>query len=228
VGLDLEIGWMPKILMKSGNAQVQPGGNGYCDVGSVVSALEKSITPVDRSMGDVHPAGNPHFQLSPKALAEGAVVVAKTLSTQRPESAIFFQNNLVSFQKKMNELHNTINQKIQPLLKSSFAVIEYHKDFSYFLNSYNIPTFGSIEEKPGVPPSAARLASTALNAKKSQIRMALGSLYVPEKHLQKFSQISSIPFKKMPTMVQVDNEKFNSIEKVQHALADSLLQNLAE
>src|SRR5262245_7336772 len=31
VGLQLEIGWMPKVLSRSGNARVQPGGAGYCE-----------------------------------------------------------------------------------------------------------------------------------------------------------------------------------------------------
>ena len=66
-GLDLEVGYMPAVLTRSGNAKIQPGGAGYCEAGKSVQVLEKLTTAVDRSMGDVHPAGNPHFYLSPKA-----------------------------------------------------------------------------------------------------------------------------------------------------------------
>ena len=65
-GLDLEVGWLPKVLEQSANAKVQPGGIGYCEVGNYVTVLEKPTTLTNRSMGDIHPRGNPHFYLSPK------------------------------------------------------------------------------------------------------------------------------------------------------------------
>ena len=57
VGLDLEIGWLPKALSKSGNRQVQKGGKGYCELGSEINALEKPKGSIDRSMGHIHPSG---------------------------------------------------------------------------------------------------------------------------------------------------------------------------
>ena len=74
VGMDLEIGWMPKVLSKSANAQVQPGGKGYCETGKGVEALDVITNDVDRSMGDVHPDGNPHFQLSPLHMAQAGIL----------------------------------------------------------------------------------------------------------------------------------------------------------
>ena len=84
-GLELEVGWLPKVLAKTGNAKIQPGGDGYCDLGGAVTVLDKPTGTVDRSMGD-NPAGNPHYGLSPKALAEASTVVERTLSRLRPRT----------------------------------------------------------------------------------------------------------------------------------------------
>lgn len=226
VGLDLEIGWIPKILAKSGNSKVQPGGTGYCETGKAVTALDKPTTSVDRSMGDVHPYGNPHFNLSPKALSEAAVQVEKTLSNIKPEYHEEFKNNLAKFQNQMTSLKERIDKKLKPLQFLSRGrpiVMEYHKEFSYFFDLYGLKSFGSIEDKPGVPPSGTRLAEIAKAAKSAKVCMAFGSLYSPENQLKKFSEISGIEYKKMPTMVQKSNDKYNSIEKLQNALADAVL-----
>jgi len=65
VGMELEIGWVPALLKNARNAAVLPGGRGYLDVSTVIRPLEVPATAVDRSMGDVHPTGNPHFLLDP-------------------------------------------------------------------------------------------------------------------------------------------------------------------
>lgn len=221
VGLSLEVGWMPKILEKSANAQVQKGGKGYCEAGIAVLALDKPTGPIDRSMGDVHPGGNPHFYLSPLALKEGATEISALLSRLRPEKKAEFEKRLLEFQKRMDALYKRINEKLS---KSSVAVIEYHKEFTYFLNAYKIRSVGSIEDKPGVPPSAARLAQIAESAKQQKARLAIGAPQSPEKQLRKFSELSGIPFAKLPDMVQVNDSNLNSIEKLQDHLASALIK----
>ena len=63
IGLDLEVGWAPKILSRSGNKKVQPGGKGYCETGKTIKALNIPTGRIDRSQGDIHPQGNPHYHL---------------------------------------------------------------------------------------------------------------------------------------------------------------------
>ncbi len=229
VGLEVEVAWMPKVLSKSANAKVQPGGNGYCDTGRAISALEKPTGPVDRSMGDVHPSGNPHFNLSPKTLAQGARVISEALIRAKPEFSEEFRAGLKNFETQMNSLHLSIEKKLMAAKeRSKFqpVAVEYHKEFSYFFEAYGLKSFGSIEEKPGVPPSAARLASVALGAKAAKVKLAISALYSPEKHLAKFAEMSGIPYQKLPTMVQPKDSKFNSIDKVQNHIADTIIQSL--
>lgn len=222
VGLSLEIGWIPKILEKSANAKVQPGGTGYCEAGKAVQALEKPTGTIDRSMGDVHPDGNPHFWLSPLALKSAATEVKDLLTRLRPEKNAEFEKGFKEFQKRMDALHKRIEQKLKTSQKTK--VIEYHKEFTYFFNAYKLESAGSIEEKPGVSPSAARLAEVSNSAKQSGVKLAVGAPQSPEKQLRKFSELSGIPYEKLPDMVQTADSHLNTIEKLQDRISDALIK----
>src|SRR5919107_1034894 len=66
VGLDLEIGWMPLLMQGARNPKINQGGTGYLDVSRVIPVLDVPQGNVDRSQGDVHPLGNPHYWLDPE------------------------------------------------------------------------------------------------------------------------------------------------------------------
>ena len=228
-GLELEVGYLPPVLSKSGNAKVQPAGIGYCDVSKSVSVKEKHTGPVDRSMGDVHPAGNPHYFLSPTAMAEGGKEVTRVLSAVDPKNASTYKDGLKKFEVKMQALHSELMQKLEPFRKAQNGkpiVIEYHTEYNYFLEEYGILSFGSIEEKPGVPPSAGRLAEIGSKAKSAGVIVALGADYNPKKTLDKFHDISGIPLAIVPTMIQ-ENGKIKSYEGLQRFIADQLLKALS-
>jgi zinc/manganese transport system substrate-binding protein len=230
VGLELEMGWMPRVLPRSGNRKVQEGGQGYCEAGRAVETLDKPSGPIDRSMGDVHPSGNPHFNLSPKALAQAAGVVAQVLSQNRPKDAALFEKNLARFRQDMQTLENDIRERLKPaieLSKKQAIAIEYHKEFTYFFNLYGLRSYGSIEEKPGVPPSAARLADIATRAKNDGVKIAIGARYSPDRHFKRFSELSGIPFKQLPTAVHKEGDA-NSIESLQKLIADAILDGIGQ
>ena len=228
VGLDLEVGYMPPILAKSGNAKVQPGGPGYCEIGKSVTVLDKLSGPIDRSMGDVHPSGNPHYFLSPKSLAEGGAQIAQALSRVDPSNAAQYEKGLQAFRSKMEALSKEISLQLEPFRiaqKGKPILIEYHKEYAYFLAEYGLLSFGSIEEKPGVPPSAGRLAEIATMAKAAGVRVALGADYNPTKTLKRFQEISGIPVAVVPTMIQAKGT-YKTYAELQKHIADSLLQAL--
>ncbi len=225
VGLELEIGWMPKVLTRSGNAGVQVGGRGYCETGKAVTALQRPAGGVDRSMGDVHPMGNPHYWLSPKALAEGATVIRDTLIQLAPEKTADFQKGYQKLKEKLEEIQKTNTKKLAPFfIKNSGPIaIEYHKEFTYFFDAYGISSFGSIEEKPGVPPSSGRIAEVALSAKASGVKVALGGEYAPKRTMERFHELSGIPTLELPTAVQPSG-KVKTYPELQAYVVDALLK----
>lgn len=228
VGMDLEVGWIPKVLSRSGNALVQPGGTGYCEVGKGIQVLEHPAGPVDRSMGDVHPAGNPHFWLNPKALADGSAQIKDALIRVDTAHATSYTKNYEILVKKLQELQQKNRARLAPLLSklSGPVVIEYHKEFTYFYDAYGIRSLGSIEEKPGVPPSAGRIAQIGLAAKSEGVKVAMGGEYVPKKTMERFTEISGIPVLKVPTSIQPKG-KIKDYVELQNELINAFAKALA-
>lgn len=224
MGLELEAGWLPKVIERSNNIKIQPGAAGYFEGGGHVRVLEKPTGVLDRSMGDVHASGNPHFNLSPRALSEMSEALCAKLIELKPEFKDFFLANKKSFQDKMGKLElETSKILASAKSKAGFSIIEYHKEFSYFLDLYGIKRIGSIEEKPGSPPSAGRLQEVSQQAKKQNASLALAAVFSPEKQLKRFSELSGVPFITAPTYVSV-NENPSSIEALQKLLAEKIVR----
>lgn len=223
-GLDLEVGWLPKVLEQSANPKIQSGGSGFCEVGRAVDPLQKPSFVVDRSMGDLHPRGNPHFWLSPIRLAQGATLIADTLAAIYPEKAAYFYKNLSTFQREMTAQAEKNKQQLSAYLKlhTGPAFIEYHRDLVYWSTDMGIPSFGSIEEKPGVPPSVGWLAKNALNVKRANVPVALMGSFHPRALGAKFKEFSGIPVVVVPLSMQAD-APYNTYEAVQQRLVEAIL-----
>src|ERR1051325_1423499 len=103
VGLELEIGWLPPLLDQSRNANIRPGTKGYLDVSHGVEILDRPTGAVNRSMGDVHPLGNPHYWLDPANAVRIAIQIEKKLEELRPADAVYFQGRPHGFKLRMNE-----------------------------------------------------------------------------------------------------------------------------
>jgi len=231
VGLDLEVGYMPPVISRSGNAKVQPGGKGFCEAGKGVTVLDKPTGPVNRSMGDVHPHGNPHFYLSPKSLGEGAQVIAQTLIAIDPNNSALYQKNLATFVANMKTLSDDISARLKPVLEAQKdsgrpVLMEYHKEFTYFLDQFGLTSFGSVEEKPGVPPSAGRIGTLAISTKTAGIKVVLAADYNPENILKRFSELSGIKTIIVPTMIQ-QGGTYKTYAALQQHIADSLAASVA-
>ncbi len=224
-GLGLETAWINRALSKTGKPSIQRGGPGFVELGKLIKRLEVPDTPVDRSQGDVHAEGNPHFNLSPRALSESAEGLTAALIRTRPAKKVIFQNGELKFKTNMGEIESEIRTLLKPVTEAEKKnlFIEYHREFVYFFNLYGLVSTGSIEEKPGISPSSGRLAQVASEAKSRGIRRALAGTFAPRQHLRRFSELSGIPFSIVPTMVRIDSQDASSIRSVQQSLAKELI-----
>ncbi len=153
-GLDLEIGYLPVLIESSRNPKIQPGKAGNFDCSRFVSVIEKP-TAVDRSLGDVHPLGNPHYHLSPRNIRNVVEGIAAALEDLDPDNAPFYRSNAVSFKARLDERLKEWSKA--PLRGKKF--ISYHKFFEYLANEYGFEIVGYVEAKPGIPPSANHMES---------------------------------------------------------------------
>lgn len=101
VGMDLETGWLPVLLKNARNSKVLMGANGHLDASAAIAPMDVPTGPVDRSMGDVHPAGNPHYLLDPMNGLKVARLIRDKLIELRPNAAQLFNDRFVSFQKRV-------------------------------------------------------------------------------------------------------------------------------
>jgi ABC-type Zn uptake system ZnuABC Zn-binding protein ZnuA len=101
IGMELEIGWAPVLLQNARNSRVLPGAPGFLDASQAIVPLDVPTGPVDRSMGDVHPMGNPHFLLDPVNGLRAARLIKERLAQLRPGKKEFFEGQYSLFYKKI-------------------------------------------------------------------------------------------------------------------------------
>lgn len=159
-GADLESGWLPLVQSQSGNAKIQSGQPGYFEAASAVSLIEKPAS-LDRSLGDVHAEGNPHLHLDPRNIARVAGALGERMAALDAKEAMHYRERARAFLERWREAVVRWEQQAAPL--KGLPVVVYHRDLSYLIRWLGMREAGSLEPKPGLPPSTAHL--TALLAK---------------------------------------------------------------
>jgi zinc/manganese transport system substrate-binding protein len=155
-GADLEIGWLPLLLRRGGNPQVQTGEPGHFLAADYVRRLEIPRS-VDRAQGDVHPQGNPHIHLDPRNIKRVADALAKRLAAIDPAGSAGYQQALENFQTRWSEATLAWEKRAADLRGMRLA--SHHRSFSYLAAWLKLDIVATLESKPGVPPSGAQLAT---------------------------------------------------------------------
>jgi zinc/manganese transport system substrate-binding protein len=192
-GLDLEVGYLPVLTESSRNPKVQPGTPGNLDCSQFVNPIERPVS-VSRSMGDVHPLGNPHYHLSPSNILKVAEGIAERLSGVDPANSDFYRKNLASFQERFKEKqkewahHDLRGKKFLP----------YHKFFEYPANEFVFEIVGYVEPKPGIPPSAGYVEKIIETIRKVKPDAILITNYSGEKEARFLSEKTGVKFIVVP------------------------------
>jgi zinc/manganese transport system substrate-binding protein len=195
-GAELEIGWLPVLIQESGNSHIQPGASGYFEAAQQVQLLEKPSS-VDRSMGDIHPQGNPHVQLDPHNIAAIGKALTTRLATLDAPNAAYYQQRGEAFQTKWQQSISQWEAKAAPLKGVTVVVI--HRDQTYLIRWLGLQEVAEIEPKPGVPPSAGYLAQLVGKLTAAPPKMILRNAYNDPKAAQWLadhvhSQVVTLPF----------------------------------
>ena len=197
-GSELEIGWLPLLLTQSGNSRVQPGSAGYLEASRYVTKLEVPGV-VDRSMGDVHPGGNPHIHTDPRNIAKVAGVLAQRLAQLDGANAALYQARAAAFDKRWREAIARWEREAAPLKGAS--LVPHHKAFSYLIAWLGMREAGDLEPKPGIPPTTSHLARLVEQMKAAPARAIVYSSYDDPKAAQFLSQRTGIPAVMLPFTV---------------------------
>jgi zinc/manganese transport system substrate-binding protein len=179
VGLDLEIGWLPPLVNQSRNAEIQPGGRRRLTAAGAVAVLETPSGPVDRTQGDLHAAGNPHFLADPRRALEVAKAIAARLAQLDPPGAGAYQAGLAAFSKRLAEAEARWTAELAP--SKGRKVVTHHRTFTYFLNWSGLGLAGVLEPKPGVPPPPSHLADMVGVVKREGVKAVVVENYYDPK-----------------------------------------------
>lgn len=197
-GADLEIGWMPVLLQDSGNTKIQPGSPGYFEAAPLVHLLEVP-SAVDRSMGDIHPLGNPHVTLDPHNIALIATALSARLAQIDPANAALYATRAEDFQKRWKQAAARWEVQATPL--KGVGVVVIHRDQVYLCNWLGLKELAAIEPKPGVPPSAGYLAQLVTKLAATPPKMILRSAYNDPKAADWLSERIHVPVVLLPYSV---------------------------
>ena len=175
-GASLEIGWLP-ILLKKASSDLQPGSIGYLMASHLVTMLEVPVM-VDRSMGDIHPEGNPHVHLNPYNLVAVGETLTDRLSGIDPENASFYKGNYRDFSSRFSAAISRWESEAAAL--KGKPVVVHHQSFTYLINWLGMKRVGTLEPKPGIPPTTSHLRNLLQKLRSSPADVIIRTPYDPD------------------------------------------------
>ena len=167
-GLDA---WVDVAVQSANNAAIVRGGRGRIEVSRGIPLLEVPGTRVDRSMGDVHPLGNPHFSLDPGLAPMITQNILDGLVRVAPQHRAAFERNRAAFLARLDEQMARWMKAMEPVRGAK--VVAYHPDFIYFLTRFGLVQLGVVEDRPGIPPSPQHLVNLIRQMKEEGVKAVL-------------------------------------------------------
>jgi zinc/manganese transport system substrate-binding protein len=156
----------PKI---SGSAPGHVHGNAGINMLGVPASL-------DRSRGDIHAEGNPHYLIDPMNAKIVAANIADAFSKAEPKAYEFYRTNLKAFQEKIDARMVEWQKKMAPY--KGAAVVAYHDSWPYFAERFGLKIEMFLEPKPGIPPTPSHIASLVQKMREQNVRVILVDAYV--------------------------------------------------
>jgi zinc/manganese transport system substrate-binding protein len=217
-GAGLEVGWLPLVLRRAGNAKIQTGGPGYFTATDYVPLLEKPQR-LDRAEGDVHAAGNPHIQTDPHNILRVAKALGPRMGELDPGHADTYAQRLKDFSTRWEKAMANWEQRAAPL--KGMPIVVYHRGWTYLNHWLGLKEVAELEPRPGVPPTSTHLAEVLDTMKARPARAVIYAPYQDHRPVQWLHDHTGIAVLQLPFTVGG-----NSQAKDLFGLFDSTVQML--
>jgi ABC-type Zn uptake system ZnuABC Zn-binding protein ZnuA len=195
-GLDLEVAWAPDLLRNARNTKIQPGARGFLDASSGIKVLQKPAGQVDRTSGDIHPLGNPHYTMSPTNMKKVARSVTAMLKAIDPAGAATYDQGYKDYWHKLDAAEKRWKQKLAPY--AGHKIVTYHSTWTYFAETFKLSVIGTIEPKPGISPSASYLDGLAQQMKSQGVKVIIAEPWYPNNLLDAVARRSGATVLRLP------------------------------
>jgi ABC-type Zn uptake system ZnuABC Zn-binding protein ZnuA len=169
-GAQLEAGWLPPLVDSARNSHIEMGTPGRV-IASEGIALLDAPTRLDRSLGDVHPQGNPHYLLDPVNAKTVAVTIQAHLCAVDAAHCSSYQDGARRFAEAIDAKLPQWQTALGPMRGAK--VVAYHKDFDYFADRFGFDVIDTLEPKPGIPPSPTHLVELIPKMQAQHVRVIL-------------------------------------------------------
>jgi zinc/manganese transport system substrate-binding protein len=197
-GAELEAGWLPLVIAQSANPKIQNGQPGYFEAARHV-ALREVPQRVDRAQGDVHAAGNPHIHLDPRNIAKVAAALAQRMARLDATEGDLYRYRSRAFLERWQQAVSEWEKRAAPLRGT--PVVVHHRELSYLVHWLGLREIGSLEPKPGLPPTAAHLNELLVRLGKEPAKLIVRSAYLDPRPAEWLSERTKIPIVTVPYTV---------------------------
>lgn len=215
MGLDLEASWLPALLEVSNNSKILPGQRGYVDSSAGISVLETPAS-VDRAEGDVHPKGNPHYNLDPVNGKTIARNIAEGLARNFPQHRHAFEKNLQAYLAELDRWIARWQEMALPL--KGIKYVPYHNEWVYFAKRFGLQEVGRVEPKPGIEPPPSHVVNLAQTIKKEKAQVILYGAQSDRIPRQLAAQ-TGVKVLRLPTMAGGRAEVDSYIKLIDHSIS---------
>src|SRR4029453_18520479 len=197
-GLELDA-WSDVAVQGANNPKIVRGAVGRVDASRGVNVAEVPSTRVDRSLGDVHPLGNPHYSLDPGLMPVVTQTLVDGLARVAPALRPPFEKNPEAFLARLEDAMARWTKTLEPY--KGAKVVVYHPDYVYFLTRFGIGQIGMVEDRPGIPPSPQHLAQLIRQMKEERVKVILVQPWNDLKLAQRVAEEAGARAVVIPTMV---------------------------
>jgi zinc/manganese transport system substrate-binding protein len=222
VGLELEIGWLPPLVLGARNDKIQLGAPGNLDASQEIPVLDVPTQRVTRAMGDIHPLGNPHYFIPPDEALIVAHEIVDRLRGLDPAGSDAYDANLAAFEAKLKQKRADWERRAAAL--RGVKVVTYHRSWSYVAKWLGLNQVGFVEPKPGIPPSASHVAQLISIMQQQQVRLVLSESFYPRNLVALIAQKGGAKLVILPANVGGDpaaKDYFSLVEVIVDRLVEA-------
>lgn len=197
-GLHLEGTWLPDFLQRARNEKVAYGSRGYLDCGVGWKPIQVP-TSLSRRAGDLHPNGNPHYNLDPRAGRHIAGRILERLVELDPEGRAEYEARHAAYVVRLAEVEARWAELAERT--RGRQAVEYHQEFDYLFQALGIDLLGTVEMKPGVPPTPRHLADLGASMEAQEIELIFTAPWSNNRQVESLAERTGARVLELPTLV---------------------------
>lgn len=195
IGRSLEVAFVPGLLEGARNEKIRPGAPGFVNVSEGWESLDVPAE-LSRKAGDIHPQGNPHLNLDPRAGRHMAERVLAGLVRVDPGSKDAYQARFEVYCERLSEAE--ARWRAQAAGWTGRAVVVYHQEYNYLASAYGLEILAAIEPKPGIPPTPNHLARVIADMKAQGCRVILTAPWSNDNNLERVAEATGALVVELP------------------------------